>query len=128
VAERAGQLAQHRVRHHHRRELAAGQHVAADRELLAAEVVDHPLVEALVASAQQGDGLLPRERVGERVVEQPAARGQGDHPALLLEVDRSTRSGRAGPPRRRRRAGTIPAPPPNGTSSTRLFFIGVVSR
>jgi hypothetical protein len=33
VPERAGQLAQHRVGDHHRRQLPAGQHVAADRDV-----------------------------------------------------------------------------------------------
>ena len=53
VAERARKLAQHGVEHDHRGELAAGQHVATDRDLVAAEVVDDPLVEALVAAAQK---------------------------------------------------------------------------
>src|SRR5215218_5658215 len=49
MAERTGQLAQDRVADDHRRQLAAREHVAADRDLVRAEVVDDPLVEALVA-------------------------------------------------------------------------------
>src|SRR2546427_13256862 len=47
VAERAGELAQHRVADDHRRRLAAGEHVAADRHLIACEVLEDALVEAL---------------------------------------------------------------------------------
>ena len=53
VAEHARELAQHGVQHDHRRQLAAGQHVAADRDLLGHEVLEDALVEALVAAAQQ---------------------------------------------------------------------------
>src|SRR5687768_10750495 len=49
VAERAGELAEHGVADDHRRQLAARQHVAPDGDLVRAEVVDDPLVEALVA-------------------------------------------------------------------------------
>src|SRR6266545_6056806 len=51
VAERAGQLAQHRIGDHHRGQLAAREHVTADRNRLVREVLHHPLIEALVASA-----------------------------------------------------------------------------
>src|SRR5215210_5835376 len=87
VAERPRQLAQDGVADDHRSELAAREHVAADRDLVRAEVVDDPLVEALVAPAQQGHPRLGRELGGERVVQQPPARGQGDHPPPLAQVD-----------------------------------------
>ena len=50
-----------RLEHHHRRHLAAGQHVVADRELAVDEVLVHPLVDALVAAAQQGEAVAGRE-------------------------------------------------------------------
>ena len=40
MAERAGELAQHGVAQDHRRELAAGQHVAADRDSIGGEVLE----------------------------------------------------------------------------------------
>src|SRR6478736_7122441 len=52
-AESAWKLAQDRVEDDHRRELAAGEHVAADRDLLGDEVLEDALVEALVAAAQE---------------------------------------------------------------------------
>ena len=71
MAQRTRQLAQDGVAHDHRGELAAGQHVAADRDLVAGEVLDDALVEPLVAPAQQRQRRLARELVDERVVEQP---------------------------------------------------------
>src|SRR5215210_1007604 len=87
VAERPRELAQHGVADHHRRELAAREDVAADRDLVRAEVVDDPLVEALVAAAQEGHPRLGRQLGGERVVEQPSARRERDHPAPLAQLD-----------------------------------------
>src|SRR5438309_2118965 len=53
VAESARQLAQHRVAQHHRGELAAREHIAPDRDLIACEVLHDALVEALVAPTQK---------------------------------------------------------------------------
>ena len=96
-------------------ELAAAEHVAADRDHVAGEVLEDALVEALVAAAQQRQLRLGRELVDERVVEQPPARGQRDHPPALAQRDSGRpRSGpaarcrarrRAAPSRRRRRTG-----------------------
>src|SRR6476620_1810115 len=55
VAQGSRQLAQHGVGDDHRRQLAARDDVAADRQRVRAEVLDDPLVEALVAAAQQRD-------------------------------------------------------------------------
>src|SRR5829696_6463506 len=76
VAERAGELAQDRVAHDHGGQLAAGEHVAPDRDGVAGEMLDDALVEALVAAAQQCDGRLGGQLVDEAVVEHPAARRQ----------------------------------------------------
>jgi len=51
VAKGTRELAQHRVAHHHRGQLSAGEDVAADRQHVAGEVLDDALVEALVAGA-----------------------------------------------------------------------------
>ena len=119
----------HRVADDHRRELAAGEHVLADRHGVGGEVLDDALVEALVAPAQQRDVGLLGELVDEPVVEQPAARRQRDDAPLRG----------AGRPGRRRSSArsaasmtstrrTIPAPPPNGVSSTWPPLSGVCSR
>ena len=129
VAERARQLAQHGVADDHRRQLAAGEHVAPDRDRVGGEVLDDALVEALVAAAEQRERRLGGELVDERVVEHPAAGRQRDDAPLRG----------AGRPGRRRRSArsaasitstrsTIPAPPPNGVSSTWPPLSGVWSR
>src|SRR5690348_4193358 len=82
VPQRARELPQHGVADDHRRELAARQHVAPDRQLVGDEVIEDALIEALVASAEQRQLLLLRQLVHERVVEQTAARGQRDHPPI----------------------------------------------
>ena len=48
-------------------------------------MLEDPLVEALVASAQQGQGRFGGELVHQRVIEQPPARIQRDHAPLLGE-------------------------------------------
>ena len=79
MAERAGQLAHQHVGDDHRRQLAAGQHVAADRELVVGEVLVDAVVEALVAAAEQRHVRLGDQLVGDRVVEQrPGRREQHD--------------------------------------------------
>ena len=50
-------------------ELPAGDHVAPDRQRLGAEVLDDPLVEALVAAAQQRQHRLGRKVGDVRLVE-----------------------------------------------------------
>src|SRR5690606_7607930 len=45
----------HGLDHHERRHLPAGEHVVADRQLVVDEVGVHPLVDALVAPAEQGE-------------------------------------------------------------------------
>ena len=70
MAERPGQLAHQHVGDDHRRQLAAGEHVAADRELVVGEVLVDAVVEALVAAAEQGHVGLGGQLVGDRVVEQ----------------------------------------------------------
>ena len=52
-AHHAGQQPHAGIQQHQRRQLAAGQHVVADADLLGAARVEHALVDALVAAAQQ---------------------------------------------------------------------------
>jgi len=88
VPERPRELAQHRVAEHEGRELSPGEHVSADRNLLGGEVLEHALVEPLIAARQQCQCPLPSELVDQSIVEQPAARGQRDHPPLASELER----------------------------------------
>ena len=108
VPERARKLPDHRVGDDHRRELTAREHVGADRDRVVDEVVANPLVDALIASAEQGDVRLARQLVGERVVERPPGRREQDRRerrrglAVAARKAASTTSTRI----------TIPAPPP----------------
>ena len=58
-------------------------------------MLDHALVEALVATREERQRGLARELVDERVVEQPPGWSQRDHPPLLAELDRVTAVARA---------------------------------
>ena len=60
----------------HRRKLATGEHVAADRELVVGEMPVDPLVEALVTPAEQRHVGLGGQLVRDRVVEQPPGRAE----------------------------------------------------
>ena len=125
-----GQLAQHRVADHHRRQLAARQHVGADRDHVGRQVLVHPLVEALVAPAQQRQLGLRGQLVGERVVEAaarpPPARSRAASRALgrIAAVARRAAPPPPRPPappsrRRRRTACRRPGPPPSGVVARR---------
>ena len=59
-AHHAGQQADERIEQHQRGEFAARQHVVADADLLHAAGIDHALVHALVAAAQQVTPARPR--------------------------------------------------------------------
>ena len=122
VAERAGELADHRVADDHRRQLAARQDVGPDRHDVARQVLVHALVEALVAAAQQRQRRLGRRaprRASRRTGAHPRpARSRGGEPGAPAGPRRSARSARPPPrrpgspcPRRRRRACRPPGPP-----------------
>ncbi len=73
----AGQQARDRVDHDERRELAAGQHIVADRQLLRKAQLERALVDALVVAAEkQHQFLFLREFLDDRLRERPPARGQ----------------------------------------------------
>ena len=110
-AHHAGQQPHAGVQQHQRRQLAAGQHVVADADLLSAARVDHALVDALVAPAQQphagpgGQVARTRACVERRAARREVERAADRHPRPIAA---SSTSGRI----------TMPAPPPNGVSST----------
>src|SRR5436305_1610570 len=88
MPQRAGQLARDCVADHHGRQLTPGYHVAADRDLHGHEVIEHPLVESLVAAGQQGERVLLGQLVHQLVVEQPPGRRQRDHRPLIAQRHR----------------------------------------
>src|SRR5579862_4154706 len=51
VPKNTRELAQHSVTYDHRGKLTARQHIASDQHLVGSEVIDHTLIEALVAAA-----------------------------------------------------------------------------
>ena len=109
---RPGSSRMHRVDDDQRRQLAAGEHVVADRELEVDERAD-ALVDALVAGADE-DAVRPRRR-------DPAARAwRKTSPAGSSRIDARFRPAQLRRARRRPAPGrrTIPAPPPYGASST----------
>ena len=79
LRERSGQPARDRVDQHHRRQLAAGEDVRADRDRVGAEVVDDARVESLEAGREHRDRRLRGELLDERLVELAALRRQRDH-------------------------------------------------
>jgi len=87
VSEGARQLAQDGIGDHHRRQLAARQHVAADAQGVRGEVLDDPLVEALVAPAQEGlaaaHGGAPQPQA--HMARDADAAGMGDAHAVEQE-------------------------------------------
>src|SRR5215207_495093 len=63
-----------------RGQLAAGQHVVTDRDLLGAQDLDRAVVDPLVASADDRDPLARRELLGNRLLEEPATRRHDEDP------------------------------------------------
>jgi hypothetical protein len=82
VTQRPRQLAHHAVDHHHRRELAAGEHVVADRNLVVRCAPDQSLVDPFVASGEHHDALLFRKLRHQRVIEHAPLRRQVHHSRL----------------------------------------------
>ena len=110
-----GHEAGHRLDHDQGGQLAAGQHDVADRQLAVDQVVGHPLVDPLVAAAEQREAAVGP-------ASSAATAWSNRRPA-----GRSRRSGRGSPSAASTAStaaktgsgiSTIPAPPPNGASST----------
>ena len=124
LGERARQAPGDRVEEHHRGQLAAGEHVRADRDGVGAEAADDPVVEALESRGEQRDLGLGGELLDELLVELPPLRGQRDDPrgpgvAVRGSRARRRRRRRGAPSRRHRRTGRRPPGPARS---------GVVSR
>jgi hypothetical protein len=69
----SGDEAAHGVDQHHRRQLAASQHVVADGELDVRQRAD-ALVETLVAATDEDEVRVQTQLLDERLVEAPALR------------------------------------------------------
>ena len=110
VAHHAGHEPGDDLEHRHGRDLAAAEHVVADRQLVVDEMLPDSSVDAFVPAAQQREPVERRQLVGQRLVEPPAtgpSRNSG-RGGSTLSTERKIGSGMS----------TIPAPPPNGESST----------
>ena len=71
--------ADHRVGHDQRRQLAAGEHVVADRERVVGQVLAHALVHALVAPGQQDQVLLAGQLARDALIERASPGVHQDH-------------------------------------------------
>ena len=116
VADDAGHQPRHRVDHHQRRQLAARQHVVADRHLLGRQRLPHALVHAFVPAAQharRGPSALSRSASACVNRRRPATSGspRSGVAARRRESRSTARNSGSG-------FSTIPGPPPNGMSST----------
>src|SRR3990170_5464088 len=78
--DHTGDEARHRLQDDERRELATGEHVVPDRDLLGRQAFHDALVDALVPAAEQDEPPLVRELPGERLIEPTAGRRQQQHP------------------------------------------------
>jgi hypothetical protein len=61
LADHTGDQPRDGLDHHQGRDLSPGQHVVTDRHLLGGQTLDDALVHPFVATADQGQVLLPRE-------------------------------------------------------------------
>ena len=76
MAEDAGQQADGGVDDYGGGQLAAGEHVVADGELVVAEELADALVDALIAAADQHDAIQGGEAARGGLVKAPALRGE----------------------------------------------------
>ena len=74
----------HRVDHHQRPQLAAGEHVVADGQLLVDHRVQRPLVHALVVAAEQGQFRLSRQFLDDALVQRAPPGGEVDAPSVKV--------------------------------------------
>ena len=117
VAQHSRQQPRHRIDHHRRRQLAAAQHIIADRNLFIRQVLRHALVHAFVAAADQQQFRALRSAVRHRLIEHAALRRKQHH--FLARTSRSGQidstacehrlAASAPCPRRRRTAGHPPS-------------------
>src|SRR4029077_13393125 len=73
---------------HHGRDLAAAENIVADRNLAAGQRSADPIIDALVAAANDDDSRLGRKLFGHTLVERLTPRLHQDHPAWVLWPDR----------------------------------------
>ena len=83
IAQRARQLPHHAIDQDHRRQLAAREHVVADADLVIHVALDQPLVHPFVATGDQDEPAMRRERHHLAMIQHLALRRQIDHPGIL---------------------------------------------
>ncbi len=77
--------AAHGIHHHHRRQLAARQHIVADGELVGRQMRAHPLVNAFIVAAEQRDARLRRQLARDGLRENAPGRVEQDDRAALVD-------------------------------------------
>ena len=86
IAEGAGQAPGQGIDHRHGCHLAPRENEGAQADAVVGEVIMHPLVEALVPAAQQGEGRQGREFPGHGIVERTATRRQHHHAPVVTHM------------------------------------------
>ena len=84
ISEHPGQQPDEPLDHDHRRHLAPGQHVVPDRDLLVDRQLENPLVDPLVASADQEQGRLPGQGLEASLGQRRSLRREIDDPGLAI--------------------------------------------
>src|SRR5579859_5133615 len=87
VSDDAGDQAPDRIDQQHRRDLAAAQHVVADRDLVRGKTRAHTVVDALVAAADDDQTGLSCELLRQSLVQPPAPRLEEHDGAGVVEHD-----------------------------------------
>ena len=89
AAQHAGDQPRHRVHRHQRAQLAAGEHVVADGQLLVDAQIQRPLVHALVVAAEEEQGIALRVLLDNFLVQRPAPGRHVDaaHAYFLMGLD-----------------------------------------
>src|SRR3546814_11963116 len=105
------------INHHHRRQFATGQYEIAQRQLKIPFLLQQPLIEPFVASAEQDQIRFLAEPLRPLLVEPTALRSQVHHPGTAPRRFRvADRGGKRPGPRHSApsapfRSSTYPAPP-----------------
>ena len=76
AAQHAGNEPRHRVDDDQRAQLAAGEHIIADGNLLIDHQIDRPLIHALIVAAQKQQFAVSGQLLGHGLIERAAARGE----------------------------------------------------
>ena len=109
VADDTRNQPHHSLDDRQRRSLSSGEHEVAERDLLVDQVGGHPLIDSFVSPADEGENLESCPAIEGRLYERRTD-GRQQHTMGIGKGSSAAASGSI--------IMTIPAPPPNGASST----------